>query len=344
MTTASGRPRRWLFHLVAVALVLISAAGILVVLDVYVHYRLARYAALNIWGYRGPVVGRKRPGERRIVVVGGSTTFGVGFPSEQAFPARLEQELRTRSAFPVSVVNLGFPGENAYAFRANLEDYRYLKPDAVVFYGDNNIVLTAPIVLRHESAVFRLTGYYPLLPTAMREKAMALKHGGNLGAAYRDEKVVFDPGLAARTGAAALAEAAAVADSLHKVLGPLTRTATDPPPAPTGSCGGAWEAFCDAMSNAISYARSQHQPVLVVNQPYMSDRHIQEQQALQAMLAQRFGRDDGVRYLDLGWAVDLNDPTVAYDGAHLTPKGNQQIAERLTEPVRSLLAAVPAQR
>ena len=323
------------------ALVVIVAAGTLLALDVYVHYRLARYAALNIWGYRGPVAGRKRPGERRILVIGASTVFGVGYPPEQAFPAALERGLQERSPFPVSVVNLGFPGENAYAFRSVLEDYRYLQPDAVIFYGNNNITLTAPIVLRHESTVFRLTGYYPLLPTAMREKAMAMRQGGM---SHHDEQVVFEPGLATRTGASALADAAAVADTLHKVLGPLTRAATDPSPAPMGSCGDPWGSFCDAMHRAVAYARSQRLAVLVVNQPYMSDRQIEQQQALQAMLRRQFGADHDVHYLDLGWAIDLQDQTLSYDGGHLTPQGNQQLAERLIEPARSLLAPAPAAR
>src|SRR6185369_17831999 len=72
-----GGGRRWRFRILSIALAVIFAAGTLVILDVYVHYRLARYAALNLWGYRGPIVGRKQPGERRILVVGGSTVFGV---------------------------------------------------------------------------------------------------------------------------------------------------------------------------------------------------------------------------------------------------------------------------
>jgi hypothetical protein len=330
--------KRWLFHAAAIALVLAMVAGALFALDVYVHYRLARYAALNIWGYRGPVVGRKQPGERRVLVVGGSTAFGVGFPPEQAFPAMLERKLLAQSPSPITVINLGFPGENAYAFRPTLEDYKYLNPDLVMFYGDNNVVLTAPIVLRHESAVFRLTGYYPMLPTALREKAMSLRTGGELGAAYRGEKVVFQPGLATRTGASALADAAAVTDALHKVLGPLTRKPAQPPPE-MRTCGHPWTPFCDAMFDAITYARSKGQSVLVVNQPYMSDRHIQEQQALQSMLRQRFSADPAVHYLDLGWAVDLTDPAIAYDGAHLRPLGNDRIADQLVEPVRTLLSA-----
>jgi hypothetical protein len=303
---------------------------------VYVHYRLAQYAALNVWGYRGPTLGRKQPGERRIAVVGGSTVFGVGFPWRQSSPALLEQNLRTHWPTRVSVANLGFPGENAYAYRPILEDFGYLNPDIVVLYGDNNVEVTAPIVLRRQSALFRLTGYYPLLPTALREKAMSLRYGGDLGAAYRHEAIVFEPSLATRTEASALAGAAAVADALQRQLGKLTHTELEPP-VEVRTCGDPWAQFCDAMYRAIAYARERHQIVLVVNQPYFSDRWIEEQQALRAMLRERFQADRAVHYLDLGWAVDLKDHTLAYDGMHLTPAGNQRIADRLTEPVLALL-------
>jgi hypothetical protein len=320
------------------ALVLTVAFGVLVGADVYLHYKLAPYAAVNIWGYRGRIVGRKRSGERRILMIGPSTVFAVGVTPDQAIPAQLEGPLSTREGRPVTVVNLGFPGEDAFAYRADLEDYRYLKPDAVIFYGDSNQSGGAtPIVLRRLSPIFKMTGYYPLLDTALREKAMALQHGGNLAQAYRGDKVLVRAGLAARAGAAALGGAADVAESLHRVFGPLTVTA-ETPPAIVATCTTAFSAFCDAMNSAVAYARSLGLPVLVVNQPNTSDRQVEAQQAIQAMLRERFSTDAAVRYLDLGWAVDLHDTGLSFDGEHLTPAGNARIAERLIEPARELLA------
>ena len=262
--------------------------------------------------------------------------FGVGVAPDKAIPAQLEGQLSARDGRPVTVVNLGLPGEDAFAYRADLEDYLSLKPDAVIFYGDNNAKGGAtPIVLRRLSPVFKLTGYYPLLDTALREKAMALQHGGDLAAAYRGDKVVFRAGLAARAGAAALGGAADVAESLHRVFGPLTVTA-ETLPAVVSTCGGPFTAFCDAMNNAVTFARSLGLPVLVVNHPYTSDQQVDAQQAIQAMLRERFGTDRGVRYLDLGWAVDLRDPGLSFDGDHLTPAGNARITERLVEPAHEL--------
>jgi lysophospholipase L1-like esterase len=57
------------------------------------------------------------------------------------------------------------------------------------------------------------------------------------------------------------------------------------------------------------------------------------------MLQERFATDPLVQYLDLGSAVDLHDPTLAYDGMHMTPEGNQRIARRLADYLRSFLVA-----
>ena len=336
---APAHRKRWWFHLIAIALVLLAAFGILVGADVYLHYKLARYAAVNIWGYRGRIAGRKHAGERRILMIGPSTVFGVGVGADEAIPAQLEGRLTARASQAVTVVNLGFPGEDAFAYRADLEDYLFLKPDAVIFYGDNNHSGGAtPIVLRRLSPVFKLTGYYPLIDTALREKAMSLEHGGDLAAAYRGDKVVVRTGFATRAGAAALGGAADMAESLHRVFGPLTVKA-ETPPAVVSTCRADFSPFCDAMHSAVAYARSLHLPVLVVNHAYTSDRQVQAQQAIQAMLRERFGNDPGVRYLDLGWAVDLHDSALSFDGAHLTPAGNRQVAERLIEPALDLLSA-----
>jgi hypothetical protein len=336
MAKNEGMNRRRLFRIVAPLVALLAFGGLLLAADIYMHRRLEPYAAVNIWGYRGPTIGKKRRNERRILVVGPSTAFGVGFPPQQAIPAQLENLLRARLQQPVSIVNLGFPGEDAFAYRADVEDYRYLKADAVIFYGDNNQTGGAtPIVLRRLSPVFRLTGYYPILDTAIREKAIAIRSGGQIGAAYRGDKVVFRPALADRISASALTAAADIADSLHRTLGPLT-VKPEAQPSVTATCQ-EYGRFCDAIHSAVAYARSLGLRVLVVNSPNVSDGQVRTHAAIHEMLRQRFGSDASVRYLDLGWTVDLRDTSLAYDGLHLTPPGNALIAAKLVEPVLDLL-------
>src|SRR5206468_3133579 len=103
-----------LFVAIAAGLAVIVGAGCLLGVDMYLHTRVQTAGSVNIWGYRGPVVGRKQPGETRVVVLGGSTAFGYGVPWNEAFPYYLEQMLNARARRPeFRVVNLGAPSQGA---------------------------------------------------------------------------------------------------------------------------------------------------------------------------------------------------------------------------------------
>jgi hypothetical protein len=313
------------FAIIAMALAVILSCAILIGLDVYEHARLARYAALNVWGYRGPVAGRKRNGERRLVAIGGSTVLGLGLPWNEAFPAQLENRLRAGGR-EASVVNLGVDGENAFAFASTVRDYAYLGYDGVIFYeGYNNLLGTMPFAIRHGSWVFRASGYWPILPTAISEKVLLWRYHGDLNAAYADQKkTVFRP------------LEGDVAGALQQQIGTLTGP---PRERDVPACEDRWAAYCDAMAAAISSARARPAQVLVVTQPYISDAHVEQQNSLRAMLRTRFGGDSGVRYLNLGQLIDLTDRSFAYDGMHLTQRGNAIVADRLLAPATALLAS-----
>src|SRR5437868_5750739 len=183
------RRRKIVFALVAITLTCLFVLGVLLAADVYVHRKFAEMGGVNIWGYRGPTVGRKRTGERRVVVLGESTAFGFGVPPGDAFPAALERLLNEPQgqAPRVSVVNLAYNGEGAHSYRYTLEDYAYLNYDVAVFYTGypdlpfpRNFAAGNQDVYRRKSPVFRLTGYFPMLPLVMREKAMAIRYNGRL--------------------------------------------------------------------------------------------------------------------------------------------------------------------
>ena len=322
--------RRLAFRVAAVVAGGAVALALLAALDVYAHARLAKYAALNVWGYRGPVAARKKPGEWRLVVAGGSTVLGLGLPWDQAFPALLERGLR-RSDPAVSVINLGFDGENARAFAAVLSDYAYLDYDAAILYeGYNNLVPNAPGPLRERSLVFRLTGYYPVLPTAIREKVLLWRYHGDLAAAYRDQPVFRGE----RPGGA---DADAVADAVRRHIGPHGGQARASSPHE-------WDIYLAGVDEAVRYARAHGKPVLVVTQPYISDRHEAQQAALRAWLGEWTAKDPCVQYADLGSTVDLTNRALAYDGMHLTLAGNDIVASALADPVVRLRRASCAPR
>ena len=105
--------KRLAFALIAMTLAVGAVFVALLAADLYLHRRAEKFAAVNQWGCRGPTLGRKRPREARIVVLGGSTAFGYGVTAANAFPAELESQLRplARAGAFVAVVNLGMKNQ-----------------------------------------------------------------------------------------------------------------------------------------------------------------------------------------------------------------------------------------
>jgi lysophospholipase L1-like esterase len=267
-------------------------------------------------------VGKKQPGEKRVAVLGGSTTWGFGLTAGQSFPAQLQNQLRARrssSGAQVSILNLGFNNDGAYSFKYTLRDYSYLDYDAVVFYsGYNDLSFENKIVFRHRSPIFGWTGYLPLLPESTVDKLIAWKARFS----GQSEPAIHPP------------SPAEIDESLDKQSGqPGSPNATD---KESGSCSPKWQFYCQQMSEAISLALGQGKSVLVVTEPYISDEHIEQQVELADMLRQHFA-GTRVTYLNLGRAVDLRDKSLCWDSMHLTEEGNRRIAAALAQPVTEIL-------
>jgi hypothetical protein len=341
-----------------IAFAAIAAVGTLTILvlallavDLYLHQRAERSAGLNRWGYRGPVVGRKQPNEIRVVVAGGSTVFGYGGPADEAIPSLLETELNrgARGTF-WRAINIGYNTEGAFAFRANLEDFAFLDYDVVVLYEGYNDLMGdgAPnnVVVRRESPLFRLTGYFPILPLVFLEKAATLRTG-KAASAYsglgRPAPTVFSPSRADRASAAALETAASIATSLERQLGHLSDTVPSAASLEVHGCAAPWAFYCDAQYRAIQYATERQKRVVVVSQPQLVGDEVRavqdsQQTALAGMIARMFPNRSDVVYLDLRRAVDLSDLDVSFDQMHLSVDGNRLVAAALSEPIRSLVA------
>ena len=360
MTQASSPPaaapgvvlttrRKIVFACVAFLIVVIALLGGLLALDIYLRHR-ARSFGLNAWGYRGPAAGHKKPGETRIGTLGGSTVFGFGVAWTEAWPYYLERQINAGRPrhLPATVVNLGVPRDSAATFADTIDDYAYLKSDLVILcegYNDleprsslkpGNPALTNYLAWRHQSPIFRWTGYLPILPLVLNEKAMSLMHGGDLNAAYESREIVFRPGLAARVTAGALKATADIEVALERRFGRLTDGGSAVSTAYDSTCG-RWTQYCGAMQAAVRQARQRGQAVIIVTQPYLSDLHVDQQRALAASLQREFGGDSRVRYVNLGRLLDLRDPQVAYDGLHLTATGNQRLAAALAPAVLEMI-------
>jgi lysophospholipase L1-like esterase len=349
------RIRHLAFAAAAITIAVVVTMAAVLGADLYLHKRAERSAGLNIWGYRGPVVGRKRPGEVRVAVLGGSTVFGYGLTWDQAFPVLLEQKLNAASSGRprFSVVNLGYNNEGAYSFRFTLQDYAYLQPDVVCLYeGYNDLMGDAnggnPSIYRHNSPLFRAVGYFPILPMVLHEKALAMRYGGDLSKAYAAEgRTVFQPTLTTKATSGALDAAASIGESIEQQIARLG-TEKRPPVIQAGGAGCAhpWSDYCQGVSSAIDDALAAGRRVLFVTQPYLTgergrDRHIWQQRAVLAMLQERYAGRRDVQHVNLGEAIDLREPSLATDGMHLTPTGNARIAERLVQPILALSLAAP---
>src|SRR5262249_3812782 len=108
-------------------------------------------------------------------------------------------------------------------------------------------------------------------------------------------------------------------------------------PAPPGQCPAEWDFYCDHIYAAADAALQRGKRVLIVGEPYISDKHIAQQTALDSMLRSRFAGQSSLRYLSLRREVKLRDKSLCWDGMHLTAEGNRRIAAALAQPVLDLL-------
>jgi hypothetical protein len=348
--------RRILFASIVVAMFVVVATVALLAVDLYLHAKLHERGGYNRWGYRGVVVGGKRPHELRVAFLGGSTAFGYGVSWRESIPMFLEASLRARvpDGRPVNVVNLGFPNDGAYSMRFTLEDYRYLHADLVCLYEGYNDLMGDPDapyvnVFRRASPIFRLTGYMPIFQVVFREKASLLLYGDTNGIYQRargEPVTAFNPNITSRATAEALNAAVSITDSLERQLGKLSKGPPSVVQHPESSgCAMPWAHYCRAIFDAVDYALAHGQRVLVISQPYLlkggRERHQWQQQTLRTALERQYAGNANVRYFDAGPTVDIADRRFGYDGMHLTAEGNKVVAQQLVDPVLGIASSIP---
>lgn len=137
----------------------------------YVHPRSVTYrlgknrVSLNSNGHRDDEMPVQKPaGERRILVLGDSSTFGWGVDQGEDFPARLEALLREQKDGVWQVINSGVNGYNSEqeAIFFSTEGIRY-QPDIVLLvFGSNDV----DAVIDPNSETWRR---YPTWPSSLPE-------------------------------------------------------------------------------------------------------------------------------------------------------------------------------
>jgi hypothetical protein len=343
-----SKRKTFFFALALIICSTILCLGGVFALDLYLHHKFAKAAGLNWRGYRGPVLSKKQDDELRIAVVGGSTVLGYGVHYEESFPAQLQEKLNQRlkgsgSPFFVSVANLGFNSQGAYGSRFTLEDYASLNYDLVIVYDGYNDYVNYPAwsLGRRDSALFRLTGYYLILPTILYEKAIYLRGG------YNPDLAVYRPNPIQETQAKVLTATADVATQVEKYLSHLPedkkrkeeQLISEEEALKTG-CVKGWSFFCRNVEDTVEYALGQNKKVLVVGIPQKTEGQIAQGKELEAFMSRRYSNSSDVKWKSLAHAVDLRDTTLAFDGCHLTRGGNEIVANELLDPTLEILKSL----
>lgn len=100
-----------------------------------------RRERVNALGLRGlEIEAEKKPGQFRILAMGGSTTFGHKVGSEETWPFCLEKKLRKKCGNKVEVLNGGISGWGMEQILLSLRHRRLdeLRPDLVLVYSGWN--------------------------------------------------------------------------------------------------------------------------------------------------------------------------------------------------------------
>ncbi len=335
-----------IYAVIGVVISTVSALGVLAAVDFHLHKKYNLLGGYNKWGYRGPIVGKKKPGEKRIVVLGGSTALGYGLKPEKSFPAYLERSINERvrelNLRHVGVVNLAYNNEGAYSFIYTLRDYGYLNYDIVILYtGYNDLRDTNRQVFLYNSIFYRYTGYLPIFPMIAREKYYLIRYG-SVDAGYRRGKrgkkqVVFTGPKDEETKGGA-EETKKIITSLGLQLGKLTESPEVLKiQAKNKTCADAYPNYCKAVRAAIDYALARGKRVVLVTQPYISNKHVEQQYILWNDLKSRYGKNSKFSRVNLGELLDLANRKIAYDGMHLTDTGNEKNAGLLLPHILQIL-------
>lgn len=168
----------------------------------------------NSLGYRGREIEQpKPPSQFRIVLLGGSTTYGGAHRVENSYAYLLEKKLRQAGWSKVRIINAGAPNWSTWESLLNLElRVLDLDPDAIVVYhgindvhprlvypyseyrGDNSASRSDAAFKRYESVIYK-SAVARVLGTAagFRSSAGALiptrKSPHNYASEFREQKI-----------------------------------------------------------------------------------------------------------------------------------------------------------
>lgn len=102
-------------------------------------------------------------------------------------------------------------------------------------------------------------------------------------------------------------------------------------------CGERWAFYCEHVYRTVNDLLRRGKYAVVVTQPYITDEHVQQQQAMGSMLREKFSNHPNLLHVNLGPLIALKGSTLCYDSMHLTARGNALVADHLVEPLLGIL-------
>ena len=300
------------FAVVLVSELVVTAALLTVALDVQLHHKFASFGAVNMWGYRGPVMPARKPPELRIAVVGGTFAYGWGVEAEHTLAGYLRQlvsvALNQAGQPPIRVTAANLAGIDIRPadYTERIRRYAYLAPDLVCIEPDPPVE-NAP--LRHgtpeRSGVFALTGYMPALPLVLAEKGRVM-------------------------GTGSLARATAGAGEALDTIDLALKVAAGEPFELNVD-------YVDALAEAVTAALAVSKFVIVVMPPRRSalDRDALDEDAVE--LARRLSLEPRVRVVDLRSVPEMDDDALWLNRIALGAGGHAATAYLVAPTVLELV-------
>lgn len=321
------------------------ALALLYSIDQRLHEKYADSFGLNQRGYRGELLSEKSTNELRIVTLGGSTTFGYGVKTPDAWPSQLSSYINNRIVVgdtnrrKISVANLGYNNEGAFAYEPNLRSFSHLDYDIVLFFTGVNDLGGPNYTVFRSDPIFRTFGYFSLLPIVLAEKARLIESEGSLEDAYLGQAQTSN-NYFKRVIAKAMKAIAKTFSPNRSVSAStdLKSNFSTGEQSESAICKEVWRFYCASLVRAINYALDKKALVIVISEPIRGNQ-VQGQRDSVASLVDQFIEQgtENLHWLDYTNLLDLENAKISFDKMHLTREGNAILAKQVSKDLIALV-------
>lgn len=281
------------------------------------------YSGWNHEGYRGELKDKKKKNTKRIIALGGSTTFGYGTTADKSWPFLLEKNFKNEK-FNVDVVNLGGLSHGIWAIHKDIKHYKYLDYDyAIIFngYNDINPTILAQYSKRHNSPIFKKYGYLPTLDVYIYEK-FALLFYENLGEFYESKR---NKDSTVKTFYFNTKNKLKSEDN-KKIQEELKKIIKEEEKEP-------YYSYIKEFTEVLNYLRKNKIQTIVIHQPDLINEMLDLQKNKVDELISNY---ENVKVLNFRKLINLRDNKMSSDGMHLTFQGNKIIADEIFKYIKDM--------